>query len=203
MEGTHAAHRYIVSQKHRGYETMGFFGSQRGEKSSHSNNISRIQQIDTLNTRLEKARQIVTEGRIFPILNKAGHYVVQAPQGKGFYLVNSEGCCTDGQQHIDLLEGYCEHRMAVDVLNEAQEAVTVSTSQREPKERVMATTNVMDASPYKEPPATSRKGKARVTRSRKTAAGASISTVGQLQPSDSPLAPNDGVHSSDPGTKPR
>ena len=139
---------------------MGFFGSQRSEKASHSNNISRIQQIDSLNTRLEKARQIVAEGRIFPVLNMAGHYVVQAPQGKGFYLVNSEGCCTDGQQRAELLEGFCEHRLAVDILNEAQEAETVTISQREPKERVMATTNVRDASPYKEPPATSRYGKA-------------------------------------------
>ena len=48
---------------------MGFFGTLRGQKASP------VRQIESLNTRLEKARVIVAEGRIFPVLNKDGHYV--------------------------------------------------------------------------------------------------------------------------------
>ena len=42
---------------------MGFFSSQRSQKGSP------VQQIESLNTRLERARQIVTEGRIFRALS--------------------------------------------------------------------------------------------------------------------------------------
>lgn len=107
---------------------MGFFGSQRSQKTS------RVEQIESLNTRLEKARLIVSEGRIFPVLNREGDYVVRAVQENGFYVVSAEGCCTNGQQRIDLLEGYCEHRLAVNIFNEASEAESVLTSQSENQE---------------------------------------------------------------------
>ena len=47
--------------------------------------------------------------------------IVFAPQERGFYVVNAEGCCTDEQGSIDLLKGYCEHRLAVDLFEKAQE----------------------------------------------------------------------------------
>jgi len=98
-----------------------FFNAPRNEKASPDNNVSHIHQIETLNTRLENARKILAADRVFPGLNKQGHYVVYAPHENGFYIVNAEGCCPDEQRHIDLLEGYCEHRLAVDLFKEAQE----------------------------------------------------------------------------------
>ena len=65
---------------------MGIFSSQRSQKGSP------VQQIESLNSRLEMARQIVNEGRIFPVLNKEGDYVVWAVQENGFYVVSAEGC---------------------------------------------------------------------------------------------------------------
>ncbi len=91
------------------------------ENASPGNKVSHIQQIETLNTRLENARKILTADRVFPVLNRQGHYVVCSPQERGFYIVNAEGCCTDEQGCIDLLKGYCEHRLAVDLLEKAQE----------------------------------------------------------------------------------
>ncbi len=98
-----------------------FFNAPRNEKASSDNNVSPIHQIETLSTRLENARKILVANRVFPGLNKPGHYVVFAPQENGFFIVNAEGCCPDEQRHIDLLEGYCEHRLAVDLFKEAQE----------------------------------------------------------------------------------
>ena len=91
------------------------------KKAAPGNKVSHIQQIETLNTRLENARKILAADRVFPVLNKQGHHVVFAPQERGFYIVNTEGCCTDEQGSIDLLKGYCEHRLAVDLFEKAQE----------------------------------------------------------------------------------
>ena len=101
---------------------MGWFNTLRSEIAFSGNQVSHIQQIETMNTRLEKARGLVAEGRVFPARNKKRQYVVFAPQEKRFYIVNAEGCCTDRQRGIDLLEDYCEHRLAVDLFNKAQEA---------------------------------------------------------------------------------
>ena len=85
-----------------------------------------VHQIENLNTRLEKAREIAKKRRIFPVYNKEDHHVVRTSDGKGFYIVNAEGCCHENHQQMDLLEGYCEHRLAVDLYKEAQEAATAS-----------------------------------------------------------------------------
>jgi hypothetical protein len=85
-----------------------------------------VHQIENLNSRLEKARQIAKKRRIFPVYNKEDHYVVRTGDGKGFYIVDPEGCCHKNQQQMDLLQGYCEHRLAVDLYKEAQEAGTAS-----------------------------------------------------------------------------
>jgi len=83
-----------------------------------------VHQIENLNTRLEKARQIAKKRWIFPVYNKEDHYVVRTDDGKGFYIVNAEGCCNKDHQQMDLLQGYCEHRLAVDLYKEAQEAAS-------------------------------------------------------------------------------
>ncbi len=95
---------------------VNFFGFPRSEATS---DIPHIQQIENLTLRLERARRIVAKGRISPVLNREGHYVVGPDHEKGFHVVNAQGCC-DSQQDIDLLNGYCEHRLAADLFKEAQ-----------------------------------------------------------------------------------
>ena len=92
-----------------------------GEKASTDNKVSHIQRITTLITRLENARKTLAADRVFPVLNKQGHYVVFEPQEGGFYLVDAEGCFIDEQRRRDLLEGHSEHPRAVDLFEEAQE----------------------------------------------------------------------------------
>ena len=45
------------------------------EKASPGNKVSHIQQIETLNTRLENARKILDADRVCPVLNRQGYYV--------------------------------------------------------------------------------------------------------------------------------
>ena len=79
-------------------------------------------QIENVNTRLQSAKKIAKKGKVFPVYNKEDHFVVRTDDGKGFYIVNAEGCCDKDQQRRDLLQGYCEHRLAVELFKEAQEA---------------------------------------------------------------------------------
>ena len=99
---------------------VNFLGFPRSEAIS---NIPHIQRIDDLTLRLERARRIVAKGRISAVPNREGHYVVGSDHEKGFYVPNAQGCC-DSQQDIDVLNGYCEHRLAADLFKEAQELET-------------------------------------------------------------------------------
>ena len=102
---------------------MARFNTLRNGIASSDKKASPIPQIETMNMRLEKARKIVAEGKVFPVRNKKHQYVVFAPHmEKRLIIVNAEGCCTNRQRGIDLLEDYCEHRLAVDLFNKAQEA---------------------------------------------------------------------------------
>lgn len=190
---------------------MGFFGTLRGQKTSP------VQQIESLNSRLEKARVIVTEGRIFPVLNKEGHYVVWADQENGYYVVDTEGCCTNGQQRVDLLDGYCEHRLAVDILNETREAETVVTTQPEAQHQAEtvkttqpeaqsvaeAENSYGDTPPAEKPPVAQRNGKVNGARSRKGAAEAIIAAESLLQPVNGAGAKSNGAHASGPESDPQ
>jgi len=110
---------------------VNFFGFPRSEATS---DIPHIQQIDNLTLSLERARWIVAKGRISAVLNREGHYVVGSDHEKGFYVPNPQGCC-DSQQ--DLLNGYCEHRLAADLFKEAQGLETeVSPKTAEPFHRL-------------------------------------------------------------------
>ncbi len=82
--------------------------------------IPHIQRIDTLTMRLERARQIVAKGQISAVPNRGGHYVVGADHDINFYVINEHGSCNDNLQEIDLLHGYCEHRLAADLFKETQ-----------------------------------------------------------------------------------
>ena len=89
--------------------------------------LSPVQQIEYLHQRLEKAREIVADGKVYPVLNQDGHYVVQASDGQGFYAVNAECCCQDSQHRTEVHHGWCKHRLAVELYLAAQ--TTTETEQ--------------------------------------------------------------------------
>ncbi len=57
-----------------------------------------VLQIENVNTRLEKARKLTKKRRIFPVYNKEDHFVVRTDDGKGFFIVDAEGCCNRDHQ---------------------------------------------------------------------------------------------------------
>ena len=79
--------------------------------------VSPIQQIEALTQRLEKARQLVADGKVHPINGMEEHYAVQAST-EGFYLVNESCTCPDAQQRDELHKGWCKHKLAVELVKE-------------------------------------------------------------------------------------
>ncbi len=79
-----------------------------------------IQKIEALYQRLERARAIVAEGRIHPVLGKPDHYVVQSTKGDGFYLVNGTCICPDATERAELTKGLCKHKLAAVLFSESQ-----------------------------------------------------------------------------------
>ena len=83
-----------------------------------------IQKIEALHCRLEKAKEIVAESKVKPVLGMDEHYTVESNTGEGHYLINSNCSCPDAQHRSDLTKGLCKHKLAVLVYAEAQQAVT-------------------------------------------------------------------------------
>ena len=79
--------------------------------------VSPVQQIESLYKRLEKAREIATQGKVHPIIGKEGHFVVQSSTG-GFYLVNDTCGCPDATNRADTHKGWCKHKLAVEIYKE-------------------------------------------------------------------------------------
>lgn len=78
-----------------------------------------IQKIEALHCRLEKAREIVAEGKVRPVLGMDEHYTVESSTGTGHYLINSTCSCPDAQNRTELTKGLCKHKLAVLVYMEA------------------------------------------------------------------------------------
>ena len=83
-----------------------------------------IQKIEALHCRLDKARAIVAEGEVQPVLGMPNHYTVESSTGNGHYLVNFTCSCPDAQNRSELTKGLCKHKLAVLVYLEAQETAT-------------------------------------------------------------------------------
>ena len=83
-----------------------------------------IEKIEALHCRLEKARQIVAEGKVQPVLGMSDYYTVESSTGEGHYLINSNCSCPDAQMRSELTKGLCKHKLAVLVYMEAQETAT-------------------------------------------------------------------------------
>ena len=84
--------------------------------------VTMVQQIEGLSKRLEKARQLVTDGKIQPVLGMESHYVVESSKGDRFYLGNGECTCPDARQRVEVHNGWCKHNLAAELFKEAQGA---------------------------------------------------------------------------------
>ena len=84
--------------------------------------VTKIQQIEGMNRRLEKAKQLVAEGKIRPVLGMESHYVVESSNGDGFYLVNEHCTCPDACHRTELHSGWCKHYLAAELLNQDRKA---------------------------------------------------------------------------------
>lgn len=85
--------------------------------------VTKIQQIEGMNKRLEKAKQLVAEGKTKTILGIESHYVVESTMGNGLYLVNEECTCPDAKYRIELHDGWCKHSLSVELLKDEQRAM--------------------------------------------------------------------------------
>jgi hypothetical protein len=81
--------------------------------------IAEITRIKALRDRLVKAEELVRDGKVHPVMDMAGQWVVEGSQGH--YLVNKDCTCPDYIHRTHLIEGYCKHRLAA-MLYAEQEA---------------------------------------------------------------------------------
>ncbi len=87
--------------------------------------VSPVTQIEELNKRLERARELVSEDRVAPVVGRDGHFVVQGTEG-GYYLVNGGCTCQDARFRSEVHKGWCKHMLAVELYKESQPEVEPS-----------------------------------------------------------------------------
>ena len=80
--------------------------------------VTTIQQIEGLYKRLEKARELVADGKVHPVIGMEEHFVVESSNGEGFYLVNGQCTCPDAGQRTETHNGWCKHNLAVELFKE-------------------------------------------------------------------------------------
>ena len=71
--------------------------------------------------RLERAKEILAQGNVFPVAGAAEKFVVFSSAGNKLYLVDlaEESCtCPDFQKNQRFNGGWCKHRMAAWLLKE-------------------------------------------------------------------------------------
>ncbi len=59
-----------------------------------------IEKIEALHCRLQKAKGIVADNRVKPVLGMPEHYVVESSTGEGHYLVNDTCSCPDAAKPL-------------------------------------------------------------------------------------------------------
>ena len=77
-----------------------------------------VKQIEELSKRLDRARQLVAEGKVEAIVGDSSHYVVRS-DGGGLYMVNGKCTCEDARYRRDTHKGWCKHMLAVDLYKES------------------------------------------------------------------------------------
>ena len=88
-----------------------------------------VQKIEALHERLERARILVQEDKVSPVLGIDEHYIVESSNGAGSYLVNGTCSCWDAkdERRYELTKGVCKHRLAT-VLYIEQQAINEGES---------------------------------------------------------------------------
>ena len=97
--------------------------------------VSPIRQIELLSERLERARQLVSDGKVHTVLNQDGHYCVESSTPGAFWLVNGECGCPDAVERTDIHRGFCKHRLAVELFKEQLANTDAKTTKRKTKKQ--------------------------------------------------------------------
>ena len=80
-----------------------------------------IVSITALSARLERAEQLMSEGKVHPCRDMENvFYVESSSKNGGFYSVNGKCDCPDAQQREEITKGWCKHRLAVELYKEAE-----------------------------------------------------------------------------------
>ncbi len=79
-----------------------------------------IQKIEAMNERLDRARQLVTDGLVSPVIGMEAHYIVRSSDGNSFYLVNGKCSCPDAEYRSDAHSGWCKHYLSVELFKESE-----------------------------------------------------------------------------------
>ena len=82
-----------------------------------------INRIEALSSRLARAKAIVGSELVEEI--DRGIYFVSSQQGQAYYTVDSSGCdCPDSVRRFELTQGYCKHRLAVEIYMQEHSVVS-------------------------------------------------------------------------------
>ena len=87
-----------------------------------------IQQIEALSERLARARKILADGLVVPIIGMDSHYVVQSGNRNGYYLVNGKCSCGDAEYRSSIHGGWCKHFLSVELFKESESEHTAPES---------------------------------------------------------------------------
>jgi hypothetical protein len=90
--------------------------------------VSPVQPIESLYQRLEKAKEIVQQGKVHPIVGMDDHFIVQG--NAGYYLINAICTCADAQERTDIHHGWCKHKLAVELFKEMPKEEKPKASKR-------------------------------------------------------------------------
>ncbi len=82
-----------------------------------------VDKIEALHERLERARVLVADDKVSPVLGLDEHFTVESSTGAGHYLVNATCSCWDAHdaRRQELTRGICKHRLAVVLYMEKSE----------------------------------------------------------------------------------
>lgn len=72
--------------------------------------VTQIARIKALRDRLNKAEQLVKNGKVHSVVDMPSHWVVEG--SRGHYLVNESCPCPDFVNRSDIIETYCKHQLA-------------------------------------------------------------------------------------------
>ena len=92
--------------------------------------VSIADRIEAAYERLEKAKEIVANGGVHPMIGQPDHFAVEASDG-GVYTVNAACTCPDYEHRQHLNGRLCKHRLAVYLHLEAAEGADKSESKEE------------------------------------------------------------------------